>query len=120
MTRRMMLAVVAGLALTMSATVLAHMKLTKSMPAADSVGAKPAKIQVWFTEVPDKAVSKMTLTGPSGDVKLGALAVAQDKSMSAAVDGQMGDGAYKVSWQAAGDDGHMQKGEFAFSVRSTQ
>lgn len=119
MTRRMMLAVVAGLALTMSATVLAHMKVAKSMPAANSVGAKPAKVQIWFTQAPDKAVSKISVTGPAGDVKLGAISVNADKSMSAAIDGQMGDGAYKVVWQAAGDDGHTQKGEYSFSVRST-
>lgn len=119
MTRRMMLAVVGGLALTMSATVLAHMKVAKSMPAANSVGAKPAKVQIWFTQAPDKAVSKLSVTGPSGEVKLGAVTVNADKSMSAAVEGQMGDGAYKVQWQTAGDDGHTQKGEIAFSVRST-
>lgn len=119
MTRRMMLAVVAGLALTMSATVLAHMKVAKSMPAANSVGAKPAKVQIWFTQAPDKAMSKLSVTGPAGDVKLGALTVNADKSLSAAVEGQMGDGAYKVLWQTAGDDGHTQKGQITFSVRST-
>ncbi|MEZ5420048.1 MAG: copper resistance protein CopC [Vicinamibacterales bacterium] len=120
MTRRMMLGLAAGLALTMSATVFAHMKMAKSMPAADSTGAKPEKIQIWFSQAPDKAVSRITLSGAAGEVKLGALAVGTDRSMSAAVEGAMGDGAYKVSWQAAGDDGHVQKGEYTFTVRQTR
>lgn len=119
MTRRMMLGLAAGLALTMSVTVLAHMKMARSMPAADSTGAKPAKVQIWFTQAPDKAVSRITLSGAAGDVKLGALTIGADKSMSAAVEGAMGDGAYKVAWQAAGDDGHVMKGEYTFTVRQT-
>jgi methionine-rich copper-binding protein CopC len=120
MTRRRMCGVAAALLMTFSVTVLAHMKLTKSLPVADAaLGAKPAKVQIWFTQAPDKAVSRITLTGPSGEVKLGTLAVEVDKSMSAAVEGLTPDGSYKVSWQAAGDDGHVQKGEYSFSVRQT-
>lgn len=121
MTRRMVVGVAAALLMSFSVTVLAHMKLTKSLPAADAVvAAKPARVQIWFTETPDKAVSRITLTGPAGEVKLGALTIEADKSMSAAVDGATADGSYKVSWQAAGDDGHQQKGEYSFSVRQTR
>lgn len=110
------------MALVVSATTvgLAHMKLSKTLPAANStIAAKPDKVQIWYTQVPDKAVSRLTLSGPSGEVKLGAVAVAEDKSVVAAVEGATPDGAYKVSWQTAGDDGHIQKGEFAFTVRQT-
>lgn len=121
MTRRMACGVAAALLMTFSVTVLAHMKLTKSMPAADAaLAGKPAKVQIWFTQAPDKAVSKITLSGAAGEVKLGALTVEADKSMSAAVEGMTPDGAYKVSWQAAGDDGHVQKGEYSFTVRQTR
>lgn len=121
MTRRMAMGVAAALLMSFSVTVLAHLKLTKSLPAADAVvAARPAKVQVWFTETPDKAVSRISLTGPSGEVKLGALAIEADKSISATVDGPTPDGSYKVSWQAAGDDGHQQKGEYSFSVRTTR
>ena len=27
-------------------------------------------------------------------------------------------GTYTVSWRAAGDDGHVQRGEFSFTVRA--
>ncbi len=120
MTMKRMLSVLV-LGVMCSATLLAHMAFSKSLPAKDSVvAAKPAKVQIWFSQAPDKAVSKMTLSGGAGEVKLGAITVDADKSMSAAVEGAMADGAYTVAWQAAGDDGHVQKGEFAFSVRQTK
>jgi methionine-rich copper-binding protein CopC len=40
--------------------------------------------------------------------------------MSATVDGATPDGTYTVSWQTAGDDGHVQKGDYTFSVRQTR
>ena len=40
-----------------------------------------------------------------------------DKSLMAVVNGDMPDGVYTVSWQAAGKDGHIQKGEFTFTVK---
>lgn len=120
MTMKKMLLPVLLAGVMCSATVLAHMALSKSLPAANAVvAAKPAKVQLWFSQTPDLAVSKLTLTGPSGVVKLAALAGAADKSMAAAVEGDTPDGAYTVTWQAAGDDGHVQKGEFTFSVRRT-
>lgn len=122
MTRPVRSVLAATLAVALlSVTVLAHMKMVKSLPAADAaLGVAPAKVQMWFSETPDKAVSKLVLTGPSGPVKLGALTVDADHSMSASVEGTVGDGAYTVDWQAAGDDGHVQKGSFAFSVRRTR
>lgn len=110
-----------GLVVAATTVGFAHMKLAKTLPAADStVNAKPAKVQLWYSQAPDKAVSKLTLSGPAGEVKLGAVEVGADKSMAATVEGATPDGAYKVSWQTAGDDGHVQKGEFAFSVRQTR
>lgn len=111
-------ALVVALALITAPIVFAHMALSKSLPAADAVvAAKPAAVQLWFSQSPDKAVSKLALTGPSGAVALGELTVGADKSLSAPVKGDMPSGAYSVAWQAAGDDGHVQKGTFAFSVR---
>lgn len=113
--------IVVVMAVLATTTVLAHMKLAKSLPAAGAVVAgKPAKVQIWFTQAPDRAVSRLTVTGASGEVKLGALTVEADKSMSAAVEGATPDGTYTVAWQAAGDDGHVQKGDYTFSVRQTR
>lgn len=104
-----------------TSVALAHMKVSKTLPAADStVAMKPAKVQIWYTQAPDKAVSRLALTGPAGEVALGPMEVGADKSLSAVVQGTVADGAYKVTWQTAGDDGHVQKGEFAFTVRQTR
>ena len=105
------------LALASTALLLAHMHLEKSEPAANAVLAKPAPhVQVFFSEPPDLKVSKLDLKGPSDTTKLVQLHV-MDKSLMAMVQGDMPDGAYTVTWQAAGKDGHIQKGDFAFTVK---
>ncbi len=95
-----------------------HMKPVKSEPAADAA-ASPKQVQVWFTQSPDPKLSKLEMTGPSGSIELTGVRVTADKSIIATVDGSLADGRYSVRWQAAGDDGHLQKGEFAFTVRQT-
>jgi methionine-rich copper-binding protein CopC len=96
----------------------AHMKYEKSVPAADStVDKAPTTIQVWFSQAPDTAVSKIEVAGPNGPVKTMGLH-AMEKSVMVTLDGATPDGAYTVSWQSAGDDGHVQKGEFKFTVKA--
>jgi methionine-rich copper-binding protein CopC len=113
-------ATVLALALGLSATLGAHMKFDKAEPAPDSSVAAPLKtIQIWFSEAPDLKVSKLDLAGPSGPVKVTGLH-AMGKSLMATVEGTAPAGAYKISWQAAGDDGHVQKGEYAFTVKAAQ
>jgi methionine-rich copper-binding protein CopC len=104
--------------LALGSTLSAHMKFAKAAPAASSsVTAPPSSIQVWFTEAPDPKVSKLDLKGPAGPVKLTDLHVMDKMSLMALVGDAMPDGAYTVSWQSAGDDGHVQKGEFTFTVK---
>jgi len=110
-------ALVAAVLVLASTTLLqAHMKLAKSEPAANAVTKPLPHVQVFFTEAPDLKVSKLELKGPSPATKLVQLHV-MDKSLMAVVEGDMPDGAYTVSWQAAGTDGHIQKGDFAFTVK---
>jgi methionine-rich copper-binding protein CopC len=100
-----------------SALLEAHMKVERTEPAANTVVASPPPhVQVFFSEAPDLAVSRMDITGPSDKTKLTGLHV-MDTSLMAMVAGDMPDGAYTVSWQSAGPDGHIQKGEFTFSVK---
>jgi methionine-rich copper-binding protein CopC len=101
-----------------TASLLAHMKATKMEPAANAtLTASPSKIQVWFTQAPDPKISKIEVTGPTGPVKLTGFQVSNEKSILVNVDGALTDGRYVARWQAAGDDGHVQKGEFAFVVK---
>lgn len=100
-----------------AATIEAHMKVEKSEPAANAVVTSPMPhVQIFFSEAPDLKVSKMEIKGPSATTKLSSLHV-MDKSLMAMVEGDMPDGAYTVSWQAAGSDGHVQKGDIAFTVK---
>ena len=94
------------------------MKAAKTEPAADStLTSPPARVQVWFTQAPDPMLTKLEVAGPAGAVKLNGFKVNDDKSVVAAVEGTLANGRYTVRWQSAGDDGHVQKGEFAFSVK---
>ena len=100
-----------------SALLQAHMMVEKSEPAANAVlTAPPPHVQLFFSEAPDLKVSKIEIKGPSDKTKLVTLHV-MGKSLMAIVQGDMPDGAYTVQWQSAGDDGHVQKGELAFSVK---
>ena len=108
---------VASLILAGTVLVSAHMKLEKSEPAEGStVTAAPADVQLFFSETPDAAVSKLELRGPVETTKLVGMHV-MNKSLMATVQGEMPDGAYRVQWQAAGTDGHVQKGEVKFVVK---
>jgi len=112
---------IATLSLTLiglTALVWAHTKLEKSEPSAGAtVTAAPKQIQLWFNEKLDVAVSKVELTSPSGKVDLGPPHVMGDRSLMAAISGRVADGAYTVAWQTAGDDGHVVKGDFTFTVK---
>ncbi|MFN7985205.1 MAG: copper resistance protein CopC [Vicinamibacterales bacterium] len=116
--RTALAAVTAAAVLFVGSTSLsAHMKIEKSTPAANAVVTSPqTQVQVFFSEAPDLKVSKMEIKGPSAKTKLSALHV-MDKSLMAMVEGEMPDGVYTVSWTTAGDDGHVQKGDFTFTVK---
>ena len=108
--------VVASVAIT-----AAHMAVQKTMPEADAVlSESPEQIQVWFTQSPDPVISRLTLESANGDVVLGRTEVRDDKSLAALLPAQLGAGAYTVRWRTAGDDGHTQRGEFAFTVHAAE
>jgi methionine-rich copper-binding protein CopC len=116
-TKYTFIAAAAALMLGASALVQAHAKLEKTEPADKAtVTAAPPHVQVFFSEAPDVAVSKLEIKGPSDKVKL-VKAHVMDKSLMANVEGEMTDGVYTVLWSTAGDDGHPQKGEFTFTLK---
>ena len=110
--------VVVMVAVVAVAVVSAHMALKKSMPEEGAVlGAAPDQIQLWFTQEPDPVVSRVTLEGPSGAVEISQTRVVAEKSVVADVP-TLGSGTYIVSWRTAGDDGHVQRGEFSYTVQA--
>ena len=99
-------------------SVLAHLAPTKSLPEAEAVLTDtPDQVQVWFTQEPDPAVSRLTLEGPAGGIDIGETTVAKDKSLRADVSVQLVPGGYTLKWRTAGDDGHVRRGDIAFRVR---
>jgi methionine-rich copper-binding protein CopC len=100
---------------------IAHNKLMKTEPAAGAaLKASPSHVEMWFEEKPDLTVSKIAVKGPAGAVEMGPLHANTEKSLVADFKGKLANGQYVVSWQTAGDDSHVSKGDFSFSVRSGQ
>lgn len=98
---------------------LAHNKLMKTAPAAGAaLKTSPARVEMWFEEKPDLTVSKIAVKGPSGPVAAGPVHAVAEKSIAVAFKGKLADGQYVVTWQTAGDDSHISKGNFSFSVKS--
>ena len=101
-------------------TALAHGRLKSSVPAAGAhLSAVPAQIRLDFSESPELTFSAIRLQGPDGlTIPLGPLAYASDshRALVTTVQGAMAAGAYTVSWQMAGDDGHPVRGSFEFVV----
>ena len=110
-----------ALVLVSSAAATAHMKVAKTSPAeGESLAKAPAHVQVWFTQKPDAAMSKLSLTGPKGDVSLFVHPAEENSLMGMIQEKSLADGTYVVKWQAAGDDGHIQRGEFTFTLKPSE
>jgi methionine-rich copper-binding protein CopC len=103
-----------------AAVVMAHMALQKSAPEKDAVlSASPDEIQLWFTQEPDPAVSNVSLAGDQGEIELGDAKVMEEKSVAVSVPA-LDPGTYSVNWRSAGDDGHIQRGQFSFTIRAAE
>ena len=118
MIRKMFLGGLLTFTLIATATLVqAHTKLEKSEPAANAtVNKTPTSVQMWFNEAPDLKVTKVELAGAGGKVELGPAHSMGKNNVMAPIVGKMADGKYTVNWQTAGDDGHVEKGTFAFTL----
>ena len=100
-------------------TLMAHMRVQKTMPEAGAVlSGAPSRVQVWYTQAPDPAISQLLLEGADGAVALDETAIGDDKSLMAILPTALAGGIYTVKWRTAGDDGHTQRGDFSFTVRA--
>jgi len=117
--RLRMFAATLALVLIAAVTVAAHMAYSKSVPGKDAALAEsPAQLRVWFTQDPEPALSQLSLEGPNGEVAIGKTTVSEERSVVAEVPSTLGPGSYTVKWRSAGDDGHVQRGDFAFTIRA--
>ena len=100
-------------------TLMAHMRVQKTMPEDGAVlSGAPSRVQVWYTQAPDPAISQLLLEGADGAVALDETAIGDDKSLMATLPTALAGGVYTVKWRTAGDDGHTQRGDFSFTVRA--
>ena len=96
-----------------------HFALTGSAPEADTAVPSPKEVRRWFTEVPQDNSVGIRLIDSGGDaIETGEpTRDEQDgKIFSIAVDRALSGGAYTVSWRGIGDDGHVVRGDFGFTV----
>ena len=100
-----------------SMAALAHNHLLKTEPSGSaSLQSAPQHIVLWFQETPDLTVTKLEVKGPAGAVDLGPVHLMPNNSIMADVKGKLPTGQYVVTWQTAGDDGHVSRGDFTFNV----
>ncbi len=99
-----------------------HLRLERAEPAVDGeITAAPDAIRLYFSQEPQIKLTTVKLTDGSGaEVQVGdAMAVGGDgKVVAAAVKGEMKPGKYTVVWRTMAKDGHVVRGEFAFSLRA--
>jgi methionine-rich copper-binding protein CopC len=106
-----------------TAGLAAHLSVLKTMPADDTtVSPPPERVQVWFNQQPSPRISRLELRGPGNEqVEIGQLEVhGEDRSISAAVPAPLAPGTYEATWRSAGDDGHVMRGTFTFTVGPAQ
>jgi len=100
-----------------------HLKLDKSEPAAEQVlEASPEKIVLYFSQRPELAISRVTITGAEGGAKVGKVQRNEENEtiLWAAVEEPLADGAYTVAWVTSSADLHPVRGEFTFTVRAAR
>jgi methionine-rich copper-binding protein CopC len=96
-----------------------HFALSKSTPEADATGASPSEIRLWFTEEPAEGTTSIRLV-EAEEAGVHVMDVEQDpndaRSFFVTIHGTLPAGVYTVSWRGMGDDGHVVRDTFAFTV----
>jgi methionine-rich copper-binding protein CopC len=96
-----------------------HFALSSSAPAADATVATPDEVRLWFTQVPqENSVAIRLIDGGGEAVETTDAAADPEDGMVFFVKptSPVSPGSYTVSWRGIGDDGHVVRGDFAFSV----
>jgi len=96
-----------------------HFALSRSSPEAGASAESPSEIRLWFTEVPEAKTTSIRLIGSDRDA-IDTGDVSQDerdgRSFSVALEHVLSAGTYTVSWRAMGDDGHVVRDSYEFTV----
>lgn len=114
-------AALAFIGITVSGAAALHLRMTDSLPKQDqTVTESPGEIRVWFNQKTSLAVSRLGLDGPGGKVEMGKVEPTDNpRSFKARVSDALSPGVYTVSWRTAGDDGHVIRGRYSFTMAET-
>lgn len=114
-----LVAIGAAATLLAGSPAFAHTELVRSNPAANAtVRTSPRTITLTFNERVVPAFSKFELTMPAHRMNVPVrTTVSRDgKRIIGTVGSRLMKGTYKITWTAAGADGHRMTGEVAFKV----
>jgi methionine-rich copper-binding protein CopC len=118
--RRALLPAILATLVVASLAWAAHTTLTKALPAIDgTVTAAPTELTLWFNERPDVALSNIRLQAPDSTmITLSSTTAGPDTlSLKALVRGTIAPGKYTVLYRTAGNDGHVMRGKYQFTLQ---
>jgi copper transport protein len=96
-----------------------HFALDRSAPEADATVEAPSEIRLWFTEEPQEGTTSIRVV-EAEDAGVHVTEVVQDEedatSFYVQLHGALPAGTYTVSWRGMGDDGHVVRDSYQFSV----
>lgn len=98
---------------------LLHFGLRSSTPAADAEVPAPEALHLVFTQVPQENSLSVRVIDAGGEAAETGEPTYDDedrKVIHVSVDEALAAGAYTVAWRGIGDDGHVVRGDFAFTV----
>lgn len=107
------------LAAALPAPLAAHTRLESSVPASGAtVGAETREIRLRFSRRATASLASIVVLRGADTVAAGTPAAVpgSDREMVLALPAALSDGAYRVEWRAPGADGHVIRGDFAFTV----
>jgi methionine-rich copper-binding protein CopC len=103
----------------LGATAPPHFDLEKSTPEADATVHEIEAVTLWFTQEPAEGSVSVRLIDASGEPMEGFEAKAHEddaKVFAVATPDGLAPGKYTVSWRGIGADGHVVRGDFAFTM----
>jgi len=96
-----------------------HFGLDRSSPSADASVTSLEEVRLWFTQAPEQNSVSIRLIDEAGNaLETGELMTdaGDDTTFSVSLASDLLEGTYTVSWRGIGDDGHVARGDFAFTV----
>lgn len=118
--RRALVLLSLGLLLASVATVGAHAKLVKSLPASDAVlTAAPTRLHLWFNEHIEARFSRITVVNARGQ-RVDTGDVAGDPAQPTLVTiglAPMDPGRYTVQYRVLSIDSHVITQQFGFTIQ---